>query len=101
MKDINTDDIPSTSNFSEPTKSNNNSGVQFTFRAIEEEEISACIKELDKNKGPGTDNISVKIIKVSNHIITSHLKTLFNSHINEGTYPTKLKIACATLHTDI
>jgi hypothetical protein len=89
MKNVDTDGI--LTNPSQDTINQNKS--TFTVKPIEEEEVQTYLQELDTTKGPGTDNINVKILKESSNIITTHLTKLFNQHVKEGTYPTELKTA--------
>ena len=90
MKNITANSIIPNSSKSQIT---NNNKLSFSFRPIDAEEVSTYINDLDKTKGPGIDQISNRIIKESNNLITPHLTALFNRHIKEGTYPTNLKIA--------
>ena len=48
---------------------------------------------LDSSKGPGPDDIHVKVLKCVNDIIAPHLTNIFNSFIYEGTYPDSFKAA--------
>ena len=88
------DDIPSTSNHSKFIKSQkSNSTCKFQFKPITEREIYESILKLDVSKGPGIDNIDVKILKYIADLIAGNLASLFNLSIIHKIYPLCLKIA--------
>ena len=66
---------------------------KFNFEPLEEEEVYTYLNDLDVTKGPGIDQIATRIVKECGSLIASHLTTLFNNHITEGTYPSMLKTA--------
>ena len=96
LPQITTEDIPHRSNelcpydVSEKTK-----GVKepFSFRKITNIEVYESLLKLDKNKGPGLDNLDVKSIKAIANVISPHLCTLFNDSIEYSIYPDIFKIA--------
>ena len=53
------------------------------------DEIMEIIRELDNNK---SSDIPISIIKKSAHITAPLLKTIFNNHMQHGTFPDELKI---------
>ena len=61
----------------------------FSFRMITGREVY----KLDTNKGPGTDDLDVKIIKSIADIISPHITNLFNESIKESIYPDIFKTA--------
>ena len=57
------------------------------------DEIKKLINSLELNKGPGVDGISPYIIKKTKDIIAPKLTQLFNTCMDVGTFPKKLKTA--------
>ena len=51
-----------------------------------EEEISLIIKNLDPAKAHGSDNISIKMIKVCSEILTVPLRPIFEQSLKEGRF---------------
>ena len=49
--------------------------------------------KLDSAKGPGPDELHIKIMKEVSLTISSHLSNLFNKCIDDGVYPTNLKFS--------
>ena len=58
-----------------------------------ESEIKKIIKTLKNTNSTGFDNFSTKFIKLSSSILAPALAKIFNQAINEGIYPSNLKIA--------
>ena len=93
------DDIPSTSKHNQNDTihtTNMNSPLTketYSFRSITEMEIYTGILKLDSNKGPGTDELDVKSLKMIANTIAPHLQKLFNRSLEEGTYPNIFKVA--------
>ena len=54
---------------------------------ISETDIFAIIKNLDPNKSHGWDNLSIKMIKLSDKSITYPLKLIFEESLHKGTFP--------------
>ena len=54
---------------------------------ISEADIFAIIKNLDPNKSHGWDNLSIKMIKLSNKSITYPLKLIFEESLHKGAFP--------------
>ena len=65
----------------------------FSFKEVEEREIYEEILKLDRNKGPGIDDLHVKAIKYVADVISTHLCLLFNSSIANNVYPNVFKTA--------
>ena len=65
----------------------------FTFRCITKREVYEEIIKLDKNKGPGIDDLDVKSLKYIADIISEHFCLLFNSTLDSSVYPTLFKTA--------
>lgn len=58
-----------------------------------DQEIILLIRDLDVNKAPGPDNITVSFVKTHHLVFTSILKDVFNDMISTGQYPECLKTA--------
>ena len=65
----------------------------FFWYDVTETEVSYIIKNLDTNKASGEYNISVKILKKVNNFISPVLSKLINQALNDGIYPSSLKLA--------
>ena len=63
------------------------------FELTNNEEIADIIKNLNFKKAPGCGNIPTKLIKASAHLLSPFLTSIFNSCLESGHYPDKLKIA--------
>ena len=59
-------------------------------------EISKIISHLDTKKATGPDEVSVRIIKTLNHLISPILSSLINDCFQAGLYPDYLKAAQVT-----
>ena len=66
---------------------------KFSFRNITQREVYEEIVKLDKNKGPGVDDLDVKALKYVADIISDHLCLLFNSTLDNSIYPLLFKKA--------
>ena len=60
---------------------------------IEEHEIHSIISSMDIKKSPDIYNISVKILKLSEPVITPYLAKIFNNSFNTGIFPDNMKLA--------
>lgn len=54
---------------------------------ITNEEILKCIQSLKIGKAAGEDGITAEMMRVSQDLVISHLKLLFNRILNTGVYP--------------
>ena len=93
LKNISYDDIPHSSHESKPYQTSNKTSREFTFTELTPNEIYEEILKLDKNKGPGPDNLDVKSVKSIANIIAPHLCTLFNLSVQDALYPNIFKKA--------
>ena len=64
-----------------------------TFDQTNLDEVTKLIKELEWHKAPGSDDISLYIIKKTQDKIAPILVTLFNSCLENGIFPEALKLA--------
>ena len=55
--------------------------------SITEKDILAIIKWLDPNKSHGSDNISIKMIKICDDSLALPLKMIFEAALNDGIFP--------------
>ncbi len=69
--------------------------VNFNFQHISQDQVSKSIKTL-KNKAPGHDKISAKILKISSVIISPPLATIFNACVDHSIFPSTCKMAEVT-----
>ena len=58
-----------------------------------EREVLQILNSLDANKSTGPDEIPVKLLKLSAHLIAKPLSDLFNKSLDSGVYPSKFKEA--------
>jgi hypothetical protein len=58
-----------------------------------EQEVSAEIKKLNEKKVAGADGISPKILRLCPDIFAKPLTMIFNKSIEDGVYPTDMKLA--------
>ena len=65
----------------------------FIFSPITKSEITDVVLKLDVNKSAGYDGFNARIVKCSIHAIFSPLCNIFNSSIENGIFPSALKIA--------
>ena len=63
------------------------------FETVSEDYVSKLIKKLPNKSSCGYDNISLKLIKYLNTLITPPITTIINQMINTGIFPDSLKIA--------
>ena len=63
------------------------------FETVSEDYVSKLIKKLPNKSSCGYDNISLKLIKYLNTLITPRITTIKNQMINTGTFPDGIKIA--------
>ena len=63
------------------------------FETVSEDYVSKLIKKLPNKSSCGYDNISLKLIKYLNTLITPPITTIINQMINIGIFPDSLKIA--------
>jgi len=59
----------------------------FYFFPTTADEILEYINELDHKKAAGMDGLPVKCIKIVEDIISPILCIIFNTHIENGTFP--------------
>ena len=69
--------------------------VDFNFEHVSSDQVCKSIKSL-KNKAPGHDKISAKIVKKSASVIAQPLASIFNTCVNTNTYPSACKMAEVT-----
>ena len=69
---------------------------QFFIKAVTKFDVEAKIKNLNSQKSPGYDGISIKIIKTVANKISEPLSHVFNLTFLSGTIPDSLKIALVT-----
>ncbi len=62
----------------------------FNFSHVSQDQVAKSIKSL-KNKAPGHDKISAKILKISSHVISYPMATLFNSCVDHSIFPSPYK----------
>ena len=65
---------------------------QFNLTQVHQDKVSTIISKL-KNSSAGPDDISAKIIKLSSASIVKALTHTINLSLNEGIFPTELKVA--------
>ena len=68
----------------------------FTFRAISEEEVLTLLLNMSTNKATGTDQLSIKLVKLAAPLITHAMTVMFNKSIALGTFPCEWKISKVT-----
>ena len=68
----------------------------FFIKPITKFEVETEIKNLNSQKSPGYDGISVKIIKTVASEISESISHIFNLTFRSGTIPDPLKIALVT-----
>ena len=68
-------------------------GVQFVFAAIEEQEVSSVLKNLNTLKATGLDRLSTKILQACAAELAAPLTFLFNLSLSKGIYPDQWKEA--------
>jgi hypothetical protein len=68
----------------------------FAFSEVDESDIYAAVSML-KNKAPGEDGISKRLIEDALPIIVHPLKRIFNASLTNGTFPAVWKHAVLTL----
>ena len=56
-------------------------------------ELESICSMFDSRKAPGYDNISMRVIKHSFHLISAPLANIINLSLQKGIFPDKLKIA--------
>ncbi len=66
---------------------------KFRIKTCTENEIGMLITNLKLSNSEGIDNIPTRIVKISNHLISSHLARIFNLSIKTATFPDRLKYA--------
>lgn len=91
LPDTSYDDIPCSS--TRDARKLHNIKNNFSFRNITQREVYEEIIKLDKNKGPGIDDLNVKALKYVADIISDHLCSLFNSTLDSSIYPSLFKTA--------
>ena len=90
IPDLNYDDLPTMSTSNIHTKETDS---KFTFREIMHREVYENILLLDRNKGPGIDELDVKSIKYIADLISPHLSVLFNDSLQLSIFPYNFKVA--------
>ena len=65
----------------------------FFLSPTSSEEIEREIKNLNKRKSSGPDNIGAKVLKLCPEIFAKLLSKIYNKSMEMGEYPTRLKIA--------
>ena len=70
-----------------------NDAGSFMFRPIEPEEIITEILTLSSNKSYGLYSYLIRLLNCSRQILGETLAIIFNTSIESGIFPTKLKIA--------
>ena len=63
------------------------------MRPTDEKEIEQKIKAMKDNKALGPNSIRTKILKVHSKTLSKPLAELINQSLNQGKFPTILKIA--------
>ena len=70
-----------------------------TFRPVSCDEVFKILNDLNSNKGPGPDELSVKPFQCVAEKFSPILTSIFNSSIQEGVFPSDLKLAkCIPIH---
>ncbi len=69
--------------------------VEFNFKHVSTETVCSSIKKL-KNKAPGHDKISAKLLKIASPVISPHLAPIFNSCVDKCIFPSAGKLAEVT-----
>jgi hypothetical protein len=65
----------------------------FTFKLVNENEVTKMITNLKPKHSRGTDNISTILLKLATPAIISPLTRIINQSLKNGIFPNKLKIA--------
>ena len=65
----------------------------FSLSHIIAEEIMVEIHKLNPQKAAGHDSIGPRILKLCPEIFALNLEIIFNKYIDEGVYPSEMKIA--------
>ena len=60
--------------------------IAFPF-SVTEKYILAIIKSLDSNKSNGSNNISIKMIKICRALLALPLKTIFEAALSDDDFP--------------
>ena len=63
----------------------------FTFREISEEEVLTLLLNMSTNKATGIDQLSIKLVKLADPLITHAMTVMFNKSIALGTFPCEWK----------
>lgn len=66
--------------------------TSFTLQKVDRTKIEDIVDNLKKNKSPGYDNITPKMLLIRKNSVVDSLTYIFNKMINEGCYPDCLKI---------
>ncbi len=69
--------------------------VDFNFKHVTTETVCSSIKNL-KNKAPGHDKISAKLLKIASPVISPHITSIFNYCVDTSTFPSAGKLAEVT-----
>ena len=69
--------------------------VDFSFKHVTRDEVCESIKSL-KNKAPGHDKISAKVLKIASPIVAQPLTLLFNTCVDASIFPSACKKAEVT-----
>ncbi len=69
--------------------------VNFSFKHVQREDVCKSIKTL-KNKAPGYDKISARVLKLAAPVIARPITTLFNTCVDTSTFPKQCKKAEVT-----
>ena len=86
--------IPNTSTSNKSFNENNkDTKATFSIKETNRDEIYESIIKLDKNKGPGIDDLNVKCLKFVADLISPHLCILFNESVLKHEYPKIFKTA--------
>ena len=71
----------------------NKINASFFLSAIVEPEVAIELNKLNAKKAPGPDALTPKLIKICGLIFLSPLTKIYNTAIEEATYPDKWKLA--------
>lgn len=69
---------------------------EFVIQPISDYDIKAAISSLPNKNSVGSDGLIAKIFKETIDTITKPLKALFNKSLQDGIFPSTLKLAVVT-----
>ena len=96
IDNLRSENISTSRNFSKLynfVSDNISQNTQFSIPPVQRNELLQDLLNLHKNKSTGTDNIGLKILKVSAPFSVSPVTYIFNRIIDSGIYPNILKNA--------